>query len=247
MVSILELKSVDPNESTSSGINDDADLQYVGATSDYPFYTFANSAMYFGIATYGKWDTSNSVEFDVYIDVNEDGTDDYVVFNVTQGFFTGTTDDVMFTSYCNLSTRLCNADYYVNGFSGNINTNLFNNNVMLLPVGLTSIGLVDGVNTDFDFYVVSYSREAPGAVDVTNIMSYDVANQSFTMVDSVNTGMPMWVDAPAYSPTFDITYDKAAIEANDSLGLLLLHHHNMINTAQVLDFNYTEFLPWVGK
>ena len=247
LVSILELKGMDPNESTSTGINDGADLRYIGATSDYPFYTFATSAMYFGIATYGKWDTPNSVEFDVYIDVNEDGTDDYVVFNTNYGFFTGTTDDVMLTVYCNLKTNLCNFDYYTNGFSGTYNTNLFNNNVMLLPVGFTSIGLADGVNTDFDFYVVSYSRDAAGAVDVSDIMSYDVAHQSFTAVDPVYTGMPSWYDAPLYSPTFDITYDKAAIEANDSMGLLLLHHHNAISTTEVLDFNYDLYLPLTAK
>lgn len=54
--------------------------------------------------------------------------------------------------------------------------NLFNNNVMVLPVGLPSISLVDGVNTDFDFYVVSYASEAAEAVDVTMIISYDVAH-----------------------------------------------------------------------
>ncbi len=187
LVSILELTGTDPNEASSSGAIDAADLHYIGATSDYPFYTFATSAMYFGIATYGKWDTPSSVEFDVYIDVNEDGTDDYVVFNANQGFFTGTTDDVQFTTICNLATRLCGADFYTNGLSGTINTNLFNNNVMVLPVGLTSIGLVDGVNTDFNFYVVSYSRDATGAVDVSNIMSYDVAHQAFNTVDTVNT------------------------------------------------------------
>jgi subtilisin family serine protease len=243
LVSIFELKGIDPNEAASSGINDEADLQYIGATSDYPFYTFATSAMYFGIATYGKWDTPTAVEFDVYVDINEDGTDDYVIFNANQGFFTGTTDDVMLTAYCNLATRLCNADFYTNGLSGTYNTNIFNNNVMVLPVGLTSIGLVDGVNTDFDFYVVSFSRDGSGAMDKSNIMSYDVANQSFNTVDTTLTGMPLWYDAPQYSPTFDITYDKAAIADNQSLGLLLLHHHNAENTAEILTFTYKTYLP----
>jgi subtilisin family serine protease len=247
LVSILELKGVDPNEPSSSGINDSADLRYIGVTSDYPFYAFADSTVYFGIATYGKWDTPNSVKFDVYIDVNKDGTDDYVVFNTNQGPFTGTTDDVMITTYCNLHSHLCSADYYTNGYSGATNTNLFNNNVMVLLVPATSIGLVDGVNTNFNFYVVSYSSDAPGAVDNSNIMSYDLAHQSFTAVDPVNTGMPMWVDDPFYSPTFDITYDKAAIAANDSMGLLLLHHHNATNTAQVLDFSYKTLLPLISK
>jgi len=93
LVTILELMGMDPNEASSSGTDDAADLRYIGATSDYPFWSFGDSAMFFGIATYGKWDTPNSVEFDVYIDVNEDGADDYVVFNTNAGFFTGTTSD----------------------------------------------------------------------------------------------------------------------------------------------------------
>jgi subtilisin family serine protease len=250
LVSILELMDTSPNEPSSSGTNDAADMHYIGATSDYPFYTFANSTMYFGIATYGKWDTSNSVEFDVYIDVNEDGVYDYVVFNYNEGLFTGTTDDVMFTIYCTLPNwTSCNSDYYTNGYSGNINTNIFNNNVMVLPVGLTSISLVDGTNTDFNFYVASYNREAVGEVDVSDVMHYDVAHQAFTAVDPVITGMPMWLDASDSSPTFTITYDKAAIVANHSKGLLLLHHHNNAeNTAEVLAvFPYTYFLPLIRR
>jgi hypothetical protein len=46
-----------------------------------------------------------------------------------------------------------------------------------------------------------------------------------------------------YSPSLDISYDKAAIIENHSLGLLLLHLHNIGNTAQVLDFTYRIDLP----
>jgi subtilisin family serine protease len=248
IVTIMELMGVSPNKPSSSGINNDAMLHYIGATSDYPYYSFANSAMYFGISTYGKWDTPSSVEFDIYIDSNRDGTDEYVVYNYNEGLFTGTTDDVMFTTYCNLATKVCNADYFTNGFGGNTNTNLFNNNVMVLPVGLSSIGLVEGVNTAFDFYVVSYSRDAPGAVDVSNIMTYDVAHQAFTTVDKTGSRMPMWADASVYSPTFDIFYDKANIAADHSKGLLLLHHHNTAeNSAEVLTFMYTTYLPLVRR
>jgi hypothetical protein len=240
------LKDIDPNEVSSSGINNDADIQYVGVTSDYPSYVFTGSGVYFGIATYGKWDTTNSVEFDIYIDVNEDGNEDYVIFNTNYGFATGTIDDVQLIWYCSLSSLICDSDSYANGFSSSVNTNLYNNNVMLMPVGATSIGLEEGSNTDFDFYVVSYSREAPGVVDVSDLMSFDLAHQSFTMVDEVNTGEPVWFDAPAYSPTFDINYDKAAIAANHSMGLLLLHHHNALNTAEILEFPKL-YLPVISK
>ena len=236
LVTIMELLGTSPDDVSSTGPNNAADLKYIGATSDYPFYTFANSAVYFGVATYGKWDTANATEFDIYIDVNEDTVDDFVVFNANQGFFTGTTDDVMFSVFCDLpAMAACDAWYYVNGWgSGTLNTNLFHNNVMSLVVPFTGIGLVDGVNTDFNFQVVSFNREAAGVVDVSPVMSYDVANQAFTAIDPVNTGEPQWFDAPIYSPTFDITYNKAAIAANNSKGLLLLHHFNNTNTAEVL-------------
>jgi subtilisin family serine protease len=246
LVDVLELKFINPVAPSSSDITSAAALHYIGATSDYPAYDFGDSSMYFGIATYGKWDTSSTVEFDVYIDINEDGVDDYVVYNGNLGALSGVADDQMVTVYCDLHKGLCGADWATNAYPGGIqNTNIFNNNVLLLPVGLTSIGLVDGENTDFNFYVVSYSREAPWAVDSSKIMHYDVAHQSFTAVDTITTGIPMWVDYPGEPIT--VTYDKAAIADNHSLGLLLLHHHNAEGTAQVLDFNYKTALPLIAR
>jgi subtilisin family serine protease len=250
LVSVLELLGTDPNEASSTGINNAADIQYIGGMTDYGFYPFADASMYFGISTYGKWDSPNTVEFDIYIDVNEDGNDDFALYNASESLYTGATDDVMYGIVCDLSTRLCDAFYYVNAFSGRTNTNLFNNNVMTLVMPLTigGKGLVEGTNTDFNFYVVSYSREAVGAVDVSSIMSYDVANPSFIGIDPVYTGIPMWYDIPGLNPTIDLDYDKAAIAANHTKGLLLLHHHNVDGTtAQVLTFDYHYFLPFIGR
>jgi subtilisin family serine protease len=250
LAAILELLDTSPNEPSSSGSMDAVDLHYIGATSDYPAYPFADSAIYFGIATYGKWDTPNTIEFDIYIDVNEDGAYDYIVINSNQGLYSGTTDDVMVTSYCTLPNwTSCAADYYTNKYNGATNTNIFNNNVMVLPVGLTSIGLVETVNTDFNFYVQTHSQDAAGIADVSAVMSYDVAHQAFTAVDMVHTGRSIWLDSPVLSPTFDITYDKAAIQAGHSRGLLLLHFHNRAeNTAELLLlFPYSNFLPLIRR
>ena len=59
----------------------------------------------------------------------------------------------------------------------------------------------------------------------------------------------MWADNPVSSPTFNITYDRAAIVADHSKGLLLLHHHNIAeNIAEVLTvFPYTYFFPFIGR
>jgi subtilisin family serine protease len=246
LVSIMSLLRTSPNDPYTDTAKDYADLHYIGVTSDYPTYPFTDAnplnpvaEMYFGFATYGKWDTPNSVEFDVYIDQNEDGVYDYVVFNYNLALLTGTTDDVQITGYCTLPDwDPCDFDNYTNGLSGTYNTNLFNNNVMVLPVNLKSIGL-SAANTNFNFYVKSYAYDGVGPMDggIDDVMSYDVAHQAFTAVDTVNTGMPMWYDASVYSPTFDVKYDKASIATEKTEGLLLLHHHNdAANSAEALYF-----------
>ena len=226
LVYITELKGESPNEPSSTFSNNAADLKYIGAISDYTT-TVVGKAAFFSIATYGDWDTLSAVEFDIYIDIDEDGVDDYVLYNTNTG---GT--DTMVSVLCSIPSFVCGIEDFINWFGGGSNTNTFNNNVMTMNVYLEDLGLAEGVNTDFDFYVVSFTREAAGAVDVSDIMHYDVANQSFTT--NGYFGTPAWDDNVLYAPTLDINYDKSNIAANHSTGLLLLHQHNAVNTAEVL-------------
>ena len=222
IITLLELKDSLPNTVSSTSPTAAAALQYIGAASNYPTTAFGSAAMFFGISTYGRWDTPSSVEFDVYIDTNEDGIDDYAVYN---SYLTGT--DTMVSVVVDLSTGIATAYYYLNGISGSTNTNLFHNNVMTLMAPFTSIGLVEGGNTKFNFRVVSFSHDAADAVSTSAVMSYDVAKQSFTP-----QGSPLWYDA--IGTPFAFNYDKSAIATNGSKGLLLLHHHNSLNTAQIV-------------
>lgn len=236
LVSVLELKHESPDDPASTGAADAADLRYVGAATDYPAWPWAQGSLYFGLATWGKWDTLNATEFDVYIDADEDGVDDHVVFNSNLGFFNGVTDDVMVSTFCTLPGFSCDATYYVNGFSGSTNTNLFNTSVAVLDVPFDGIGLQEGANTDFNFYVVSYSRDAAGPVDVSPVLSYDVARQTFSGVEVGGTNMPVWRDVPGAAPSIDLDYDLTGPLAAQSRGLLLLHHHNGADAAQALPF-----------
>ena len=58
----------------------------------------AGTRLEFGIASYGDWSTSPlHTGFDVYIDVNRDGTDDWVLFNWNLGAaWWGSTVDVVY-------------------------------------------------------------------------------------------------------------------------------------------------------
>jgi len=250
LVAILEWLGNSPDDSWSSGPNDAADLRYIGAATDFPYYNFTQSAVYFGVATYGKWDTPSSVEFDIYIDNNEDGVDDFVVFNVNQGFFTGSANDVQLAAYCpiidgtTIDLDNCDADFYLNALPGGTNTNLFHNNVMFLPVAPASIGLQEGINTDFSFYIITWSRDDIGWTDLSGTMFFDIAHPGFYSVDPNITELPVWVDDANYSASFAVSFNKAAIGANGTKGLLFLHHHNTSNTAQALALTpYVAYYP----
>jgi len=234
LVYISELMGESPNDTWSTFSNNAADLKYIGAISDYTTSVVGASA-FFSIATYGDWDTptASAVEFDIYIDIDEDGIDDYVLYNTNTGTSTSPTD-TMVSVLCSLSTFSCSTADFINWWGGGVNTNLFNNNVMTMDVLLESFGLTN-VNTDFDFYVVTFAREAAGAVDVSDMMHYDVAKQSFSATHPVY-GLPAWDDNALYSPTLDISYNKTNIVVNQTKGLLLLHQHNAVNTAEVLRF-----------
>ncbi|PKN93168.1 MAG: hypothetical protein CVU44_12125 [Chloroflexi bacterium HGW-Chloroflexi-6] len=231
---ILELMDESPNDPWSLGTNESADLRYVGAASDYPYWAFDDSAMYFGMSTYGKWDTPNAVEFDIYFDIDEDGVSDYVAYNYNDYLYLAN-PDVFVVWVCPLDDfSACDWWAPVNGMFGTPNAMPFNNDVMVMPVPFTTIGLEDGVNTDFNFYVVTFSRDAAGPVDISNLMSYDVENQSFYTVDEGWYETPLWDDNVDYNPVFPIGFDKAAIEENNSKGLLILHLHNAVNSAETV-------------
>jgi subtilisin family serine protease len=235
LVYITELMHISPNEALSSGLSDAADLQYVGAISDYPYNIFDISSMYFSFATYGKWDALRSVEFDIFVDIDEDGVDDLMIYNSHTGTSSSPTD-TMVSIFCLAPDYTeCYIADYVNWFGGATNTNVFNNNVMTMDIPLVYLGLEDGVNTDFNFRVETFSRDLDGVlIDSTPIMHYDVEAQSFYTIDEFWYKLPVWDDNSFYNPVFEIGYDKANIAANDSKGLLLLHTHNAANAAEVL-------------
>src|SRR5262249_11280660 len=53
----------------------------------------------FAVNTHNRWSNASTNEFDIYLDVNQDGTDDYVLVGADQGrLTTGTSNGVMVTA-----------------------------------------------------------------------------------------------------------------------------------------------------
>ncbi|MDQ3928132.1 MAG: S8 family serine peptidase, partial [Chloroflexota bacterium] len=144
----------------------EADLQYIGITSDANAriaagQTISSTQVFFGLSTYTPHSSpaSSEAEFDIYIDTNRDGTDDFVMFN-TSLTENNTGSDVYVTNLVKLHAGPGTAGVqgFVNAFSSNVPTAIFNSNVMILPLNAQSLGM--GTNTKFDYYIVTFSRSS---------------------------------------------------------------------------------------
>jgi hypothetical protein len=236
LVSALELQYTSPNEASSDELNDKADLAYVGVASDVASTsTFTETMLSFGIATHGDWSTPNEVEFDIYIDTDRDGSDDFVLFNSNAGWMTGQDqNDIMLTFLQDLKTNDLLAEDYLNGVPPDtFNTVVFNNNVLVLPAYASDLGLTSA-SPSFNYRVVTLSLDAPssepgfsgaisGKIDETPWLAYNAATPGIDTTGST-AGAPVYEDLPGKQ--IPLKYNPAAFAAAKSKGILLLHHHN---------------------
>ncbi|GAB3477917.1 S8 family serine peptidase [Amycolatopsis cihanbeyliensis] len=214
-------------------INDTAksgDLRYVGATSTAPLARRQgdpeSSLLAFGLATWSDWANlgSNTIPF-VDIDTTGDGKPDFESY-VTK--VPGT--DVLLVNTVDLrKPGLPSVDVRpVNGQLGDVDTNVFDTNVVVLPVRIAALG----IDPSAESHRISYTA---GTVGYYSAPGHD-------LIDSI--GEPVSVDAlaPAYTvrgggdpalsylarPGTALVVDRNADAAREDtvLGLLALNHHN---------------------
>ena len=240
LVHALELHALSPNDLSSEGASNGADLQAIGAMSDVNATDFFTETLIsIGVATYDDWVTPQplyDVEFDVYFDTNGDGEDDFVMFNYNFAQANGggdATDDFV-TVVVNLTTGRLAISNYINYLPpGFLDTAPFHNNVLVLPVDARQLGLT-AADSDFHYTVVSYQRFE--FVDVSPRMYYDAANPGIDTSGGF-TGSPWYQDLNGSSIPVD--FNRADASRSKALGLLLLHHNNIKGRrAEVVRFDY---------
>jgi subtilisin family serine protease len=259
LVTALELQHSSPNDAESQGIVDNADIKYIGVASDVyatgtgaPSGDVSKATLSFGVATHGKWSTPNETEFDIYIDTNRDGTDDYVLFNWNLGLASGGADatDAFIVVLLNLSNNKLTLVDFLNGIAPSaLNTALFNSSVMVLPVAAADLGLVGSTNATFNYRVFSFSRDADGVVDDSGPLTYNAGNPGLHLSSNV-AGVPAYMDLNGR--VIPVNFNRSAYKLAKSQGVLLLHHHNrMERQAEVIrlkgDFSFRTFIPLVGE
>jgi len=162
-VTVLEFVSNSPVQSGLDAASRPADLVTMGAACDY----FSSSNMsktifYIGFATAGLNPAPNQFlnRYEVGIDYNNDGINDFVVFNISAGDFSATGNfdpnggNGEFTAVLeNLSTRTysTNADLKLLTFDSPFNRSTF---VFAIPMSLIK---VTSPNTRFKYSIEAYS------------------------------------------------------------------------------------------
>ncbi len=248
MVTALELKYVGEDQGLSPEAAS-ANIQYVGVMSDVQGEegVIANTEVFFGISTFGKWSTASAgdTEFDIYIDSTGDGVPDYVVWNSSVSDSNGNASDAFYSKVYDYSTGYAYYQDYINGLPGGfLDTNAYNNNVIVIPVLADYIGLTDE-NTSFSFWIYSYTRESD-LVDIVggdNGISYDAKYLPIDTTDG-STGAPIYFDLP--DTQIPVSYNYAYEGSDGMMSVLLLHHHNAFpDTAQVVDVRARVILPLI--
>jgi subtilisin family serine protease len=237
LISALELQAQSPRlpdcgggVTTNCAINETAkggDLRYVGAASTAPLARLRGepetAMLGFGIAMWGDWYNlgSNTVPF-VDIDVNGDSAPDFEI-SVTKPADT----DVLVARTVNLASGATVALEGVNRLFGDVDSNVFDTNVVVLPVRLRDIGIDPGGDTARLSYRVGVAGRyaaSDGLVDsVPGSMSFDPLKPGLWVQGD---GDPALSFASWPGTALVVHRDPAALAEDGADSLLILNHHN---------------------
>jgi hypothetical protein len=198
------------------------DLRSVGVRYLPASLTGGGDLLQFAISTYGRRSHPNyPAEFDIYIDTNGDGNDDFVVYNVETGAFASSGQNVV--TIVNLATGAGAVYYFADAdlVSGNLIMTVPMNASTGLPVNL---GLAPGSTMRFSAY--AFDNYFTGAqTDAVEGMSFTPGNERYT----ANPFGDIGANATAQVP---FTRGSIAAENSTEQGLLLMYRRNANRESQ---------------
>lgn len=232
LVSPFELQVTsarDPNKAASR------DLQYAGVA-----YDAANDLILFGLATHGSWFSPTDVAFNVYVDTNEDGTWDRIVFNSNPGTIatslyksSTSAQDVFINGVATVATKeyaFGGRGLYTNADPALIDNAIMRNNTIVLAASPAQLGLAAG-DTSFHYKVLTCPGNSP--VCVLNGGSAIDSEAGPFRWDYAKWGLDFGGRklTPALpGSSLPVSWNMPNFRTNGSLGMLLLHHHNAEGT-----------------
>ncbi|MBX3277700.1 MAG: S8 family serine peptidase [Acidobacteria bacterium] len=216
----------DPNEASTPPELDHLDIHRVGVRTSS---SGPDQILQFGVTTYGDWKSLNEVTFNVFIDVNQDGIDDFKLFNTSFPNAQGAPGDAFVTRLTNISTENTTTQFLVNLFSSTVRpTYPHDTNIAVLGVLASALGLTAS-NSIIDYWVATSVGNV--IIDRTRRCRFDTANPG------LNFGASN-VFNDLNGTTIPVTYNLEHFRNNFLEGALLLHTLNTRgNRAQVIPAN----------
>ena len=212
------------------------DLRYVGFTSTAPQMaaagldpaTYGHGTIGIGIAMEGEWASLGTNTIPVIdTDVDGDGVPDLETiiwkYDAAMDFTTVETYEIVASGGGLSLGRMLDLSP-VNGLWGDVDTSVFDSNVVVAPINLDAVGIVAGDKPTFDVYTMSsYASDPSGVLDsVAPFMADPFAPTSWFDLGSPDS---LW--------TLDAAGTAVTVHRQTGAGdgqLLLLHTHNAVGT-----------------
>lgn len=254
-VSAFELQASAPRNPALPG---SANIKNAGVA-----YDSANNLILFGVSSWGNWGSPTETSFNIYIDSDNNGTYDYVLFNSSPGGmassfgYSADEQDVFINGILDLTTSVVSiggAGMYVNRLNASqAGSALFGSNVMVLSATPAQLGLPGGT-TNFRYKIQTCPSYAPLCEPVYGFKLDEAAgpyswNYGAGFQGLNFNGSNMVPDLNG--STLPVTWNTANMTSNGSLGALLLHHHNasglrdevvLLGAAQSADLAVSQIL-----
>ncbi len=232
------LPDCDEARKTDCAVNTTAkggDLRYVGAASTAPQARAAGAPaealLAFGVVTWGDWVTlggNNTPK--VSVDTTGDGKPDFTVEVAKPKDANGSVTADLWLARTKSADGTVVDERPVNGQYGDVDTNVMDADVVVLPVSLAALGIDAAGQSHRITYTVGTEGNypAPGNADgfvdrIAQPLSFDpLAPGAWTKGD----GAAALSYRAKGGTSLEVTRDPAALAADKADTLLVLHHHN---------------------
>jgi hypothetical protein len=190
------------------------DLKAVGAGASPTDTGYADGWLWFGIETFGNWATvgTTMIPFVDY-DVDGDGEWDYETYVqplTDSDLYVAVTVDLNTPDQDTVDIEPVNFNW------GDVDTNIFDTNVLTMPVWPAAIGVSDSDESfPITYQVSTLSAYASGVFDSTGPVAFDVADPG------VSTDEPLYQD----QGNVGIPYTLGSSTAKKGTTALVLHLH----------------------
>ena len=131
------------------------DVRAIGVQS-FPFNA-TNQFIGFSVNTYDRWSNASTNEFDIFVDVNNDGIDDYVVVGVDQGAVqTGTFNGRMGSFVFSTRSAGASINFFAQAPTDSAAANIFVLSTPALPCTAAVEPCLNAANPRFTYHAVSF-------------------------------------------------------------------------------------------